>query len=145
MSVWRIGAGTDDVADAGESGDTLKRYIDKITVWIPGDVLVIYVAGVTALLTQSNEPNVVWLVVMAAITLVYVPVAAWVARKQITGAVWVRALLAVVAFLIWSLTVPESGWHELEAVAKNPGWVALIATLAGLFFGLLAERVAPTS
>jgi hypothetical protein len=145
MSAWRIGAGTDDVAHARETGDTLKRYIDKITVWIPGDVLVIYVAGVTALLTQSNEPNVVWLVVMAVITLVYVPIAAWVARKQITGAVWVRALLAVVAFLIWSLTVPESGWQELEAVAKNPGWVALIATLAGLFFGLLAERIAPTS
>jgi hypothetical protein len=145
MSAWRIGAGTEDVADARETGGTLKHYIDKITVWIPGDVLVIYVAGVTALLTQSNEPNVVWLVVMAVITLVYVPVAAWIARKQITGAVWGRALLAVVAFLIWSFTVPESGWHELEAVAKNPGWVALIATLAGLFFGLLAERIAPTS
>lgn len=145
MSAWRIGAGTDGVADAREAGDTLKRYIDKITVWIPGDVLVIYVAGVTVLLTQSNEPNVVWLVVMAVVTLVYVPIAAWVARKQITGAVWRRALLAVVAFLIWSLTVPESGWHELEAVAKNPGWVALIATLAGLFFGALAERIAPTS
>jgi len=145
MSAWRIGAGTDDVAEVRETGDNLKRSIDKITMWIPGDVLVIYVAGVTALLTQSNEPNVVWLVVMAVITLVYVPVAASVARKQITGAVWVRALLAVLAFLIWSLTVPGSGWQELEAVAKNPGWVALIATLAGLFFGLLAERIAPTS
>ncbi|HYZ13484.1 MAG TPA: hypothetical protein VFA08_07760 [Actinomycetota bacterium] len=82
---------------------------------------------------------------MAVVTLVYVPFAAWVARKQVTGAVWGRALLAVVAFLIWSLTVPESGWHEFEAVAKNPGWVALIATLAGLFFGVLAERITPTS
>ena len=145
MSAWRIGAGSDDLADAREAGNTLKRFIDKITLWIPGDVVVIYVAGVTALLTQSNKPNVVWLVVMAVVTLVYVPFAAWVARKEITGAVWARALLAVVAFLIWSLTVPESGWHELEAVAKNPGWVALIATLAGLFFGVLAERIAPTS
>lgn len=82
---------------------------------------------------------------MAVVTLVYVPFAAWVARKQITGAVWGRAILAVVAFLIWSLTVPASGWHQLEAVAKNPGWVALIATLVGLFFGVLAERIAPTS
>jgi hypothetical protein len=145
MSAWRIGTGTDHAADARETGVNLKRYIDKITLWIPGDVLVIYVAGVTALLTQSNEPNVVWLVVMAVVTLVYVPIAAWVARKQITGAVWGRALLAVVAFLIWSLTVPASGWQELEAVAKNPGWVALIATLAGLIFGLLAERIAPAS
>jgi hypothetical protein len=145
MSAWRIGAGTPDVADAREVGNTLKRFINKITVWIPGDVVVIYVAGVTALLTQSNEPNVVWLVVMAVVTLVYVPFAAWVARKEITGAVWGRALLAVLAFLVWSLIVPESGWHDLEAVAKNPGWVALIATLAGLIFGLLAERIAPTS
>src|SRR5918996_219582 len=127
LSAWRIGAGSDDLADAREAGNTLKRFIDKITLWIPGDVVVIYVAGVTALLTQSNKPNVVWLVVMAVVTLVYVPFAAWVARKEITGAVWARALLAVVAFLIWSLTVPGSGWHELEAVAKNPGWVALIA------------------
>src|ERR671910_2077992 len=127
MSAWRIGAGTDTVADALETGNNLKRYIDKITLWIPGDVVVIYVAGVTALLTQSNEPNVVWLVVMAVVTLMYVPFAAWVARRQITGAVWQRALLAVVAFLIWSLTVPESGWYELEAVATRSGWVALIA------------------
>jgi hypothetical protein len=145
MSAWRIGAGADDTSGSREAGNALKRYIDKITVWIPGDVLIIYVAGVTALLTQSQEPNVVWLVVMALVTLVYVPIAAWVARKQMTGAVWGRALLALLAFLIWSLTVPESGWHELETVAKNPGWVALIATLAGLFFGLLAERLAPTS
>jgi hypothetical protein len=145
MSAWRIGVGRDDVPVAREAGNSLKRYIDKITVWIPGDVLVIYVAGVTALLTQRNEPNVAWLVVMAVVTLVYVPIAAWVARKQITGAVLGRALLAVVAFLIWSLTVPASGWQELEAVAQNPGWVALIATLVGLFFGVLAERIAPTS
>jgi hypothetical protein len=145
MSAWQIGAGTDRVAGARETDNKLKRYIDKITVWIPGDVVVIYVAGVTALLTQNNKPNVLWLVVMAVVTLVYVPTAAWVARQQITSAVWGRALLAVVAFLIWSLTVPRSGWHELEAVAKNPGWVALIATLAGLFFGLLAERIAPTT
>ena len=145
MSAWQIGAGTDHVAGVRETDDKLKRYIDKITVWIPGDVVVIYVAGVTALLSQSTQPNVVWLVVMAIVTLVYVPIAAWVARKQITGAVWGRALLAVVAFLIWSLTVPRSGWHELEAVAKNPGWVALIAAVVGLFFGLLAERIAPTS
>ena len=95
MSAWRIGAGTDDVANVRQAGNTLKRYIDKITLWIPGDVVVIYVAGVTALLTQSNEPNVVWLVVMAVVTLMYVPFAAWVARKEITGAVWGRALLAV--------------------------------------------------
>lgn len=145
MSVWRIGAGTDGIAVAREAGNSLKRYIDKITVWIPGDVVVIYVAGVTAILSQSTEPNVLWLVVMAVVTLVYVPFAAWVTRKQITGAVWGRAILAVVAFLIWSLTVPASGWHQLEAVAKNPGWVALIATLVGLFFGVLAERIAPTS
>ena len=70
MSAWRIGAGSDDLADAREAGNTLKRFIDKITLWIPGDVVVIYVAGVTALLTQSNKPNVVWLVVMAVVTLV---------------------------------------------------------------------------
>ena len=145
MSAWRIGAATGEVADAREAGNSLKRYIDMITVWIPGDVVVIYVAGVTGLLTQSNEPNVVWLVVMAVVTLVYVPFAAGVARKQITGAVWSRAILAVVAFLIWSLTVPGSGWHELEAVDRNPGWFALIATLVGLFFGVLAERIAPAS
>jgi hypothetical protein len=145
MSAWRIGVGTDDVADARETGDTLKRYIDKITMWIPGDVVVIYVAGVTVLFAQGNESSVVWLVVMAVVTLVYVPIAAWVARKQITGAVWGRALLAVVAFLIWSLTVPANGWLEFEALAEATGWVALIAALAGLFFGILAERIAPTS
>ena len=40
--------------------------------------------------------------------------------------------------------MPANGWLELEAVAEATGWVALIATLAGLFFGILAERIAPT-
>ncbi|HYZ13485.1 MAG TPA: hypothetical protein VFA08_07765 [Actinomycetota bacterium] len=53
MSAWRIGAGSDEVAHAREAGNTLKRYIDKITVWIPGDVLVIYVAGVTSYLPRA--------------------------------------------------------------------------------------------
>jgi hypothetical protein len=145
MSAWRIGAATEDVADAGETGDNLKRYIDTITMWIPGDVVVIYATGVTVLYARGSQSSVVWLVVMALVTLFYVPIAAWVARRQITGAVWGRALLAVVAFLIWSLTVPANGWLELQAVADEPLWVALIAAVAGLFFGLLAERIAPTS
>jgi hypothetical protein len=144
MSAWRIGAATDDVADARETGGNLKRYIDTITMWIPGDVLVIYATGVTVLYARGSQSSVVWLVVMALVTLFYVPIAAWVARKQITGAVWGRALLAVVAFLIWTFTVPANGWLELQAVADEPLWVALIAAVAGLFFGLLAERIAPT-
>jgi hypothetical protein len=145
MSAWRIGAGTDDSADTREAAGNLKHYVDKMTMWIPGDVVLIYVAGVTALFAQGNESSVVWLVVMAVVTLVYVPIAAWVARKQITGGVWGRALLTVVAFLIWSLTVPANGWLELDAIAEEPGWVALVAALAGVSFGLVAERLAPTS
>jgi hypothetical protein len=54
-----VGPATDDVADARETGDNLKRYIDTITMWIPGDVLVIYATGVTVLYARGSQSSVV--------------------------------------------------------------------------------------
>jgi hypothetical protein len=51
----------------------------------------------------------------------------------------VLALMAVVAFAIWSLAIPDSGWYDWNSVASNPGWVALIAGVGGLVFGAIAD------
>jgi hypothetical protein len=49
--------------------------------------------------------------------------------------------------LIWSMTVPFSGWRHWTLVADNQEGVAICAAIAGILFGLFAEgatrRVTP--
>ncbi len=52
-----------------------------------------------------------------------------------------RAVLGLLAMLIWSLTVPVSGWHEWQLFRDGAVAVAVAATVVGLPFGLVAELV----
>lgn len=116
-------------------------FIDKITKWIPGDVLALYVAGVTVLSQPAGDPSLVFLIVMAVVTALVGILSAFAAGVPIGKATSTRIALAVAAFLIWSLTVPSSGWQDLEPVRQNPGLVAVAAGIFGLLFGLLAEGI----
>jgi|tagenome__1003787_1003787.scaffolds.fasta_scaffold20822687_2 hypothetical protein len=146
MSAWRVGTGRGSQAGLAADGQSpTKEFIDKLTVWIPGDVIALFVVGVTALLNGGKSgPNVLWLVIMAIATPLIVWLGAWASHKS-DSKTGVRALLALIAFLIWSMTVPDSGWQKISWVAKNSVWVALIAGLIGIFFGIIAERITPTT
>jgi len=144
MSVWRLGADRPEGAVAPVGADSaeganLKTYVDRITKWIPGDVLAIYVAGVTIVASRGQGTlDVGWLVIAAIATPVLVLLAAW-STGQVDRGHMVRAGLALIAFMVWSLTVPSSGWQQLTFIAAEPGLVTVIAALAGLLFGLIAE------
>jgi hypothetical protein len=144
MSAWGVGTGRAAALEAVGSGGGFKRFIDKVTVWIPGDVIALYVAGVTLLLEQNSRPSVLFLVIMAIVTPGIVLLGAWAAGR-FEPVTRLRALLALIAFLVWSLTVPGSGWQELDFVANNQAGTTIVAGLVGLFFGILAERLAPAS
>jgi hypothetical protein len=166
MSVWQIasegietasraggtsfGTGTDEnqgrYGPAGKDEDQLKAFVDRITKWIPGDVLAIYIAGVTVLSAGAGGgPNAPFLMVMAVVALLVVLLAPYSSGAPITRRVALRAVLAVIAFLIWSLSVPLSGWQSLQLIAQNPGLVAVASAIAGLLFGLFAEGVVARS
>jgi hypothetical protein len=107
-------------ADAPE-GDNLLTIVGRILKWIPADVIVLFTAAITALVDEPKDAAGKWLifggVVMSSL---FVVGGAWAERTSgqpwLTKKAKVRAAVAPVAFLIWSPTVPDSGWQELKVV-----------------------------
>lgn len=156
MSAWQIGANPPAPRPRGRRTrgqpttpqEGTQQVVGSLTKWIPGDALAIYVTGVTALGSQAHsKPSIVFLVIVALLTPILVLGGAWASGKPIRSSTWVSAGLAALAFLIWSLTVPFSGWQRWTLVADNQEGVAICAAIAGILFGLFAEgamrRVAP--
>jgi hypothetical protein len=155
MSMWRVGreavrigdpvltpldrsVANTRAADDG-TGGPLGDIADTVAKWIPGEVLALYVVGVTLI----GAPNWFWLVVGILLAPAVVVLAAFANSGHFppdakTG---VRAALGFVAMVVWSLTVPASGWRSWSVVRDNPAAVALAAAAVGLIFGLVAEGV----
>jgi hypothetical protein len=164
MSVWRVGTAAAESATAAPrettrgaspgppstAADTggLQQIFDRLIKWIPGDTLAIYVPAVTALGASNTEPSLVLLIVMVVITPLFAIGAAF-AVGDVTRRVVVAAVLAGLAFAIWSMSVPMSGWQKWDTVANNSAGFAIGAAIAGVLFGYLAEgimlRVSTTS
>jgi hypothetical protein len=147
MSAWTVGRTSTErrfsVLDSSESQFT--AILNKVVRWIPGDVLALYVAGVTAI--GVDRPSLSWLLVGLVLAPVIVLGSAYAANRAITRATAFSAVLALAATAVWSLTVPGSGWNRWSFVSDNPTGVTLVAAVAGLLFGLLADalvRKAPT-
>jgi Na+(H+)/acetate symporter ActP len=150
MSAWEIGSAPPAPRSQrrrlrGEptgSGEGTQEFVDRLTKWIPGDVLAVYVAGVTALSAQAHgKPSIVFLVVATVLAPALVLGGAWSKGTPIGAPTWASAGLAALAFLIWSLTVPFSGWQGWTLVADNRAGVAICAGIAGILFGLFADGV----
>jgi hypothetical protein len=151
MSAWRIGAETPTYSEGARLGrrgqpapgattGDLKSAVDRLTKWIPGDVLALYVASVTAFSTEANaQPSVPLLVVFVVVTPLFVVGSAFAARGSVGSVELLSAALAIGAFTIWSLTVPFSGWQRWNVVDDNQAAVAVAAALGGVLFGFLAE------
>jgi hypothetical protein len=154
VSAWRIGSEPPQPelrlrARAGTTPrDTTQALVDRLTKWIPGDTLAIYVPGVTALSAGGgSKPSVLFLIVVIACTPCFVLGAAWASGRPIQRQTSVAAALGAVAFVIWSLTVPLSGWQRWRLIAEHKTGVAIGAGIAGILFGQFAEgltrRVTP--
>ena len=156
MSIYRIGI--DAAIPRGLPGGSSKRHrsprrsetsggaeafqavCDKLTKWIPGDALAIYLPGVT-LLGASGKPSALFLIVMILLTPLLTLGFAFSIGAPLGRRVPISATLAAVAFAIWSLSVPMSGWQSLDVVANNTGAVAVGAAICGILFGYVAEGV----
>jgi hypothetical protein len=150
VSAWRIGTESPKRRQEGRrtrtapvsSREGTQEFIDHLTKWIPGDALAIYVTGVSALAAQANSrPSVVFLAVVLVLTPLLVLGGAWSSGAPIKSPTWVSAGLAALAFAIWSLTVPFSGWQRWRLIADHQAGVAIGAAIAGILFGLFAEGV----
>ena len=156
MSMWRIGRESVRIGEpvltpldrsvaytraaTDGTGGPLGDIADTVAKWIPGEVLALYVAGVTMI----GTPNVFWLVIGILLAPLVVVLAAYAnsgklpTDQRIQG----RATLALVAMLLWTLVVPNSGWWSWDVIGNNPEAVALAGGALGLIFGLVAEGTA---
>jgi hypothetical protein len=143
VSAWGVGRRSGAGNLAGEPGD-IKAFVDRVVQWIPADVLAIYTLGITTLKIQKPDPNptLAWLIIAGVLAPVILLLAAWRTRKTLVKRDWVLAGMSIVAFAIWSLAVPESGWYRIDWITHNPGWVALLAGAAGMLFGAVADTFA---
>lgn len=151
MSTYRIGVeaaarptGTQESLSrqgTKDSEGTFQAVFDKLTKWIPGDTLAIYVPGVTLLSATHPRPSAVFLVVMIVATPLFTIGSAFSTGNPLTRTVWVAAILATGAFTIWSFSVPISGWQRIGIIADNKGAVAIGAAIIGILFGYFAEGI----
>jgi hypothetical protein len=142
MSAWQIGNGNPVRGLVDSDGPGFKTYIDKLTKWIPGDILALYVAGITALkgASSTSKPSVVLLVAFAVLTPIVILLGAWKVQK-FDAKLAAKVALGTFAFLVWALSIPFSGWQRLTAVADNAAAVAIIAAIVGLLYGLAADKL----
>ena len=137
MSAWSLGADRGAVVRlSGE--DRTKEIIGRVVRWIPGDMVVLYAGAINWVSAEPKLPSLPLLLVFIAATPVVVILGAF-ATRSVRRFDFVKAVLAVIAFGIWSVSVPRSGWQQFDVVRENPGWVTALSALGGLMFGLLAS------
>jgi len=162
MSAWRIGSSvpveeTPDGPRDFRPGDASQRApltsaLDTLVKWVPGEIIAFYAAATFALqetltpgggdagLASRSTPYAVWLLIGAVVLTLVVTTVGALSRNLDAGAdgrapwweVLVTAVLATVAFVGWSLTVPGSYWSG-EGVN---GSVALVV-VAGFALGFV--------
>lgn len=149
MSAWELGrqSGTRYAADAPQSNDLLT-IVGRILQWIPADVIVLFTAAITALVDEPKDAAGKWLIVGGVVmSSLFVIGGAW--SERTSGQTWltkkakVRAAVAPVAFLIWSPTVPDSGWQELKIVSDNPAWTVIVCAVAGALLAMFLSGLEP--
>lgn len=119
--------------------DVARNLIDRLTKWIPGDVLALYMAAVTASAASGSKPSPLLLIVFVLLTPGVVVGSHFASAGEIPRATLLPAGLAAGAFAIWTLSVPLSGWQSWDLVSDNQGMVAVAAAAVALIYGLFAE------
>jgi hypothetical protein len=165
MSAWRVGVeaaqaddqpppspkGDDEKGGRGSGGggggggagdSSLTDAVNRVTKWIPGDALALYVAAVTAFSASTNaRPSIVLLIAFVVITAAITVLGEFATTGNIPNQSLIQAALAAVAFVIWSVTVPFSGWQRLDWVQDNQAAVAVVAAIVALMFCFTAEGI----
>jgi len=118
----------------------IRQATDKITKWIPTEILSIYVPAV-ALLSPAGPQGVVGVLAGFALFTPMVVLAAAYSRGPITNKSIAAAILGVFAFLLWSLIIPGSAWEHIPWVYSNETIVTIVAALTGIVFSYVAEGV----
>jgi hypothetical protein len=124
--------------------------LDKLTKWLPGDALVLYVAGITAFQTTSVAGSWTLLAVMWVVCVLLVAGGAMFPPQtadrlqSVNRTSWaimtvVTMVVTAVAFGVWSLTVPGSAWQHWSLIHDNGPGVTWAASLLAVVYGAIVD------
>lgn len=141
MSAWRIGTGGGSaVGTLDGEGGALGKFTDTVVKWIPGEIVAFYLAAITLI---SGPPPVahpsvsLWLGAFAATALLILFAGLRMKRTRLD--IVKRIGLGLLAFLVWSAVIPQSGWAAWTWAADNPRAMAVSSALAGIILAPLAD------
>ena len=143
MTAWRLGEDARRQQDVraldGDDGSALS-FVGRVIEWIPADVVVLFAAAITAFQAEPTDGSAKVLIVGGVILAVVAVIGgAFAQGGPITKRVGLRAALAPIAFLIWSPSVPGSGWQDIDWIAEHPELTVLACAVAAFVFALIAQ------
>jgi hypothetical protein len=144
MAAWTLARVPADQSVVEPGSSQAEKFVGKVLKWVPADLVVIYTGLIKAVVDDANDTSNYWVtagfVVAAPVTVLLLAFAS--GPRGIGGSkLWVRAILSMPAAAIWSATVPNSGWDEIQWVTQHLALTAGLAGAAGFFFSLIADGI----
>ena len=147
MSAFHLGRDAVDrprlTEDDPKPGNSLVDIVGRVVKFIPGDVVVIFSAGIALYLANEDQPGK-WLIPVGLIVApLFVFAGAFSAAGGKTG--WLtklvrfRIVAAAIAFFIWSFTVPATPWNQWDFIEDNDIITIIAAAILGGLFSLFAD------
>ncbi|HEX3329168.1 MAG TPA: hypothetical protein VHS27_04540 [Gaiellales bacterium] len=126
---------------------TIDSFIGRVIRWIPTDIIALYTAGISLLAQAPAEVGAKWLligfIILAPIAVV---LGAWTASTSggwFTNKIKFRTAFAPIAFVIWSPSVPSSGWQEWHVVNDHPRLTVVVCGVVAYVFAQIAHHLDP--
>lgn len=145
MSALRMGreaAGPEYRLFASDEPDW-KKFVDRITKYIPGDAIAGYTAIITLFSSTDGvpDPQLGWALIFLLGVTPGLVIFGYLLAPNHNGlsAIVPDLVLGIIAFAVWSVTVPGNGWLDWSVVGDNPKQVASIGIVVGIFMPLVAK------
>jgi hypothetical protein len=127
---------------------TIDSFIGRVIRWIPTDIIALYTAGISLLAQPPAESGAKYLLIgFIILAPLAVLLGAWTAgtggTSWFTAKIKYRTLFAPIAFVIWSPSVPSSGWQEWHLVNDHPRLTVIVCGVAAYVFAQVAHHYDP--
>ncbi len=132
----------------------VRQAADSIVTYIPTEIVTVYVAATAAIHAAGSKPGTgQW--VLLAVLLVLTPTTTWALfAAKIHGLgesmpaaprnwPWLHMIIASIAFLLWSFTLPNTPFEELRWY--TPGLAAVVLLVGTMVLGLAAPFFRPST
>jgi hypothetical protein len=144
----------DERKELANRGTGVRQAADSIVTYIPTEIVTVYVAAAAAIHTAGSKPGTGQWILLGAL-LVLTPITTWALfAAKIHGLgesmpvaprnwPWLHIIIASIAFLLWSFTLPNTPFEQLRWY--TPGLAAVVLLVGTMVLGLAAPFFRPSA